>query len=133
MANRGGFFIHRILDENFFDMVVNNSLSVPMESDAGTTRLNDRYSVIHLPGSEFSMCGLGTYPYHTFPGIYTLNSNISLEQSGISSQEQPELIALRAGHPDWESWTRELNTGMRHFESDGSTRLFSFGSNDNGW
>ena len=85
MANRGGFFIHRILDENFFDMVVNNSLSVPMESDAGTTRLNDRYSVIHLPGSEFSMCGLGTYPYHTFPGIYTLNSNISLEQSGINA------------------------------------------------
>ena len=107
MANRGGFFIHRILDENFFDMVVNNSLSVPMESDAGTTRLNDRYSVIHLPGSEFSMCGLGTYPYHTFPGIYTLNSNISLEQSGINVvRNNPNLS---------ESWTRELNTGMRHF------------------
>lgn len=107
-------------------MVVNNSLSVPMESDAGTTRLNDRYSVIHLPGSEFSMCGLGTYPYHTFPGIYTLNSNISLEQSGINVvRNNPNLSLFGQG-----ILIGIVDTGIeyRHeafLNPDGSTRLFS--------
>ena len=107
-------------------MVVNNSLSVPMESDAGTTRLNDRYSVIHLPGSEFSMCGLGTYPYHTFPGIYTLNSNISLEQSGINVvRNNPNLSLFGQG-----ILIGLVDTGLeyRHeafLNPDGSTRLFS--------
>ena len=49
------------------------------------TRINDRYSIFHMPVSEFAMCYLGIQPYAIFPRLYTLNSIISLEKSGVTA------------------------------------------------
>ncbi len=41
-----------------------------------------------MPVSEFNMCILDTHPYHAFPSLYTLNSTMSLEKSGVFSVQR---------------------------------------------
>ncbi|HCL01054.1 MAG TPA: peptidase S8 [Lachnoclostridium phytofermentans] len=54
-----------------------------LKKDDNVTRINERNSINHVSVSDFRMCILDTYPYRMFPKIYTLNSTISLEKSGV--------------------------------------------------
>lgn len=88
--------------------------------------MNDRNSVLHLPGDRFHMCILGTYPYHIFPSIYTLNSLVSLERSGVTAvQNNPNLALFGQG-----VLIGFVDTGIDYqheafLNIDGTTRLFS--------
>lgn len=119
-------FIHKILDETYFDLLIENTLAKNFEEGYDITRINDRHSVIHMPENKFSMCILGRHPYHTFPSIYTLSSMISLEKSGVTSvRNNPNLALLGQG-----ILVGFVDTGIDYqheafLNMDGSTRLFS--------
>jgi len=88
--------------------------------------INDRYSIIHVPVSGFSMCLLGNQTYTSFPLLYTLNSTISLEKSGVSTvQRNPNFSLFGRG-----ILIGFVDTGIdyehRAFRnSDGTTRIYS--------
>ncbi|SEU25066.1 Subtilase family protein [Lacrimispora sphenoides] len=56
--------------------------------------INDRYSIYHIPVSQFNMCLLGDQQYSTFPLLFTLDSTISLEKSSITVIQNNPNFAL---------------------------------------
>lgn len=46
----------------------------------------------HVPAESMNPCNLGLYSYNSFPSLYTLNSLVSLDISGITAvQNNPDL------------------------------------------
>lgn len=76
--------MHKALDEGYIDLMIENNLAENLKHDYDITRINDRYSILHSPQETLDMCYLGAKPYHVFPTIYSLCSEISLESSGVS-------------------------------------------------
>lgn len=76
--------MHKALDENYIDLLIENNLADNIRHDYDITRINERYSILHSPKETLNMCYLGVNPYHVFPTIYTLCSEVSLESSGVS-------------------------------------------------
>lgn len=106
--------------------MVEHSLATVLESEEYITRINSRYSVIHNPIDRLQMCLLGTYPYHVFPTIYTLNSTVSLERSGVTEVQRNLNFAL-FGQGVLIGF---VDTGIEYQHEafrnlDGSTRIFS--------
>lgn len=54
-----------------------------LKNDDNITKINKQNSINHVSVSDFSMCILDIYPYRRFPKIYTLNSTLNLEKSGV--------------------------------------------------
>lgn len=115
------------MDEDYLDLLVDNTLANNFSGKHEVTRINDRNSVIHLPGERFDMCMLGNrFPYHIFPSIFTLNSLVSLEKSGVNAvQRNPNLALFGQG-----VLIGFVDTGIdyRHeafLNADGTTHLFS--------
>ena len=77
--------MHKVLDENYIDLLIENIVADNLKRDYDLTKINERYSILHSPKEMLDMCYLGYRPYHIFPTIYTLCSDIALESSGISS------------------------------------------------
>ncbi len=122
----GGDFIYKILDDNYLDLLVENVLDIPLKWGEGLTRINDRYSVLHMNSSDFNMCSLGILPYHIFPSIYTLNSTISLERSNINSVRNNTGLSLYGQGV----LIGFVDTGIKYdhevfLNLDGSTRILS--------
>ena len=63
----------KALDEEYFDLFIDNTLISNFSKEYDITKINDRNSILHLPVQLFNMCSLGNYPYHIFPTIYTLS------------------------------------------------------------
>lgn len=83
-----------IIDENYIDLIVNNEYADQLREIRDLTRINDRYSIFHMPVSEFDMCFLGIQPYTIFPLLYTLDSVISLEKSGVPFVQRNPYLSL---------------------------------------
>ncbi|PWJ52320.1 Subtilase family protein [Faecalicatena contorta] len=79
-----GTYMHKALDDNYIDLLIDNVLAENLRNGYEITKINERNSILHSPVDIFNMCSLGIYPYHIFPTIYTLCSTVSLESSGIS-------------------------------------------------
>jgi subtilisin family serine protease len=89
---RGGLILERILDNNYYDLFVNNVLIPLHQKDSDITYLNERLSLEHVPAESMNPCNLGLYSYNSFPSLYTLNSLVSLDISGITAvQNNPDL------------------------------------------
>jgi subtilisin family serine protease len=89
---RGGLILERILDNNYYDLFVNNALIPLHHNDNEITYLNERLSLEHVPAESMNACNLGLYSYNSFSSIYTLNSIVSLDKSGITAvQSDPDL------------------------------------------
>lgn len=81
----------KILDEGYYDLILNNAIAPIYADDYSITYVNERHSLIHLPVSD-DICSLGKMPYHIFPSLFTPTSPTSLGASGIISvQENPHL------------------------------------------
>ncbi len=121
-----GRLIIKILDENYFDLLINNEYASILEQTYDLTYINQRYSVLHAPISEFRMCLLGNQPYTIFPHIYTLNSTYSLEKSSVKSfQYNPNFSLFAQG-----VLIGFVDTGIDYqhpafLNNDGSTRIQS--------
>ena len=75
--------INKVIDENYFDLIIDNVLAEQLKNDDNVTKINKQNSINHVSVSDFSMCILDIYPYRRFPKIYTLNSTLNLEKSGV--------------------------------------------------
>ncbi|PXV89075.1 subtilase family protein [Lachnotalea glycerini] len=73
---------NEIVSEDYIDLIIDNE-SLPLFDDASFTYITFVNSVVHLPKSSINKCSLGKYPFSIFPTLYTLESTISLEKSGI--------------------------------------------------
>ena len=94
--------MEKVLDNNYYDLIINN-VSIPMYNDGDNiTMLNFRHSLLHVPVVSSDPCNLGMYPYHSFPSLYVPNSTISIEQSGIGTvQRNPFLKSVWAWNHYW--------------------------------
>lgn len=118
--------MNKIIDENYLDLIMDNSLLQNYDPDS-VTALSNRYSIIHVPSDDLDYCVLEQdFRYHNCPALYTLMSLISLEQSGITSvQNNPNLDLYGEG-----VLVGIIDTGVdyRHpafLANDGTSRIFS--------
>lgn len=89
--------MEKILDENYYDFIINNTLALQSEGESITV-LNERHSILHVPVNAFNMCDLGMYPYNRFPTLFTLASQLTLDSSNISQiQANPSLALFGMG------------------------------------
>jgi subtilisin family serine protease len=115
----------KILDNNYFDLIMTNPV-VLFPSDDYITYLNNRHSLLHIPTEDIDICDLSDFPAHTFPSLYTLNSTVSLERSGIGEiQRIPSLALFGQGVV-----VVVIDTGVDYQHpafrnSDGSTRILT--------
>lgn len=84
----------KILDNSYYDLIINTALAPTYESGDNITYLNRQNSLLHIPAGEGDPCDLGMHSYSSFPTIYTLASTISLEKSGISTVQANPYLAL---------------------------------------
>jgi subtilisin family serine protease len=86
--------LEKILDNDYFDLIINN-VSIPMyASGDNITTLNFRHSLLNIPKTNSDPCNLGTYPYHNFPTLYVPTSTISIEKSGIGTVQRNPYLGL---------------------------------------
>jgi subtilisin family serine protease len=86
--------LEKIIDNNYYDLIINN-VSIPTyDSGDNITLLNFRHSLLNVPVAEFDPCILGSFPYHNFPTLYTLTSTISIEKSGIGTVQRNPFLGL---------------------------------------
>ena len=84
--------MERILDNNYYDLFINNALIPLHEINYDLTYLNEDFSLEHVPVESMNLCDLGLYPYNSFSSIFTLNSIASIDRSGITAvQSNPDL------------------------------------------
>ncbi len=74
--------MHEITSEEYIDIIVENT-NLPLYPNSHSTSIDNLNSLLHIPASEIDKCSLGKYPFYVFPTLYTLESTISLEKSGI--------------------------------------------------
>jgi subtilisin family serine protease len=118
--------MEKILDENYYDLIIDNIMVPYYDIGNNITYLNERHSLLHVLAGQIDVCDLGANPYHRFPSIYTLTSEISLEKSGITEvQRNPALSLYGTG-----AIIGIIDTGIDYRHSafkhnDGTTRILS--------
>lgn len=80
--------MEKILDNNYYDLVINNLLIPTFRTGDDITMLNDYFSLLHVPKNNMQPCDLGYYPYNIFPSLYTPASTINSEKKQIESTQQ---------------------------------------------
>lgn len=69
--------MEKILDENYYDLIIENIASPVYNNDNNITSLNETHSILHISTSEINTCDQRQSPYSSFPELYTLVSAIS--------------------------------------------------------
>jgi subtilisin family serine protease len=69
--------MEKILDNNYYDLIISNLLIPSFGVGDDVTLLNDRFSLLHVFKHNMQPCNLGETPYHVFPSLYTLTSAIT--------------------------------------------------------
>jgi len=89
----------KILDNNYYDMIINNYMVPTFGSGDDITLLNGYFSLLHVLKKNKAPCDLGTNPYHFFPSVYTLTAIIGKHNSSTfqSVQQTPEFFLSGQG------------------------------------
>ncbi len=86
--------MEKVLDNDYYDLMINN-VSIPMyDTGDNITMLNFRHSLVHILKTNSDPCNLGVYPYHSFPTLYAPTSTISIEKSGIGTVQRNPFLGL---------------------------------------
>ena len=84
----------KILDNDYYDLII-SSISVPaLDTGDNITYLTERSSLVHILRNEMDPCILGSQPYNAFPALFTLESVISIEKSGIGTVQRNPFLSL---------------------------------------
>lgn len=86
--------MEKILDNRYYDLIISNALVPSYNTGDNITALNDMNSLLHIPKDQMEPCDLGINPYHYFPTLYTLESSVSIEKSGIGSVQRTPGLGL---------------------------------------
>lgn len=116
----------KILDNDYYDLIINTISAPSYDTGDNITLLTERSSLLHVPTAEAEPCDLGIRPYHTFPSLYTPESTISIEKSGIGTVQRNPFLNLNGqgvlmGFVD--TGIDYLHNAFRN--ADGTTRIVS--------
>ncbi len=90
--------MNKILDNEFYDLIISNSLVPGFDTGNNLTVLNDKYSLVHIWKNNMDACDLGRFPYDNFPSLFTLTSKVSIDKSGITNvRRHPDLSLMGLG------------------------------------
>ena len=119
--------MNKILDENYLDLIIDNTLLGEQVQESDITRLNTMYSILHVLREDPTPCELGQlYEYYSFPSLYTPMAQAGIDDAGVSSvQNNPYLALYGQG-----ILVGVIDTGIdyRHpafLDKDGNTRIVS--------
>ena len=119
--------MNKILDENYLDLIIDNTLLGEQVQESDITRLNNMYSILHVLREDPTPCELGQlYEYYSFPSLYTPMAQAGIDDAGVSSvQNNPYLALYGQG-----ILVGVIDTGIdyRHpafLDKDGNTRIVS--------
>ena len=118
--------MQKILDENYYDFIIDNTIAPKYSTEDNITLLNDDHSLLHISRSVMDVCDIGDTPYYAFPSIYTLASFVSDENPTIKML-QPALNYNLLGQC---MLVGIVDTGIDYQHpafrnADGSTRILS--------
>lgn len=122
----GMLIMQKILDENYYDFIIDNYLAPTYNTGDNITLLNDTHSLLHISKSDMGVCDLGLTPYYAFPSVYTLTSSPSEEDSS-NQIVKPDFNYNLLGQC---MLVGIIDTGIDYQHpafrnEDGSTRIFS--------
>lgn len=86
--------MNKILDNNYYDLIINNITVPAYDTGDNITMLTERNSLLHIPRTSNNPCDLGIHPYSNFPTLFTLESTIAIEKSGIGTVQRNPFLAL---------------------------------------
>ncbi|WP_333645717.1 S8 family peptidase [Lacrimispora sp.] len=86
--------MEKILDNKYYDLIISNSVVPQHNTEDNVTLLNEMHSLLHIRKEEVEACDLGENAYHYFPALYTLESSISVEKSGVPFVQGDPGLAL---------------------------------------
>ncbi|WP_077611029.1 S8 family peptidase [Clostridium sp. Marseille-P2415] len=90
--------MEKILDNQYYDLIISNAMIPELDTGDNITMLNDHHSLLHIHKNNMESCDLGQHPYENFPSLFTLNSKVSVEKSGIGNiQRLPQLNLFGLG------------------------------------
>lgn len=116
----------KILDNGFYDLIINNILVPSYDTGNNITYLSRRQSLLHVPVTTVNPCDLGRFIYSSFPSLYTPTSTVALEKSGVTAVQQNPFLALSGQGV----LVAVMDTGIDYQHpafrySDGSTRILT--------
>lgn len=80
--------MEKILDNRYYDLIISNAMVPTYNTGDNITMLNEMNSLLHITKDQMDACDLGTNPYHSFPALYTLESSVSIEKSGVGAVQR---------------------------------------------
>jgi subtilisin family serine protease len=90
--------MEKILDNRYYDLIISNAMVPSYNTGDNITTLNEINSLLHITKNQMDACDLGVNPYHSFPSLYTLESSVSIEKSGIGAvRKNPDLGLVGRG------------------------------------
>lgn len=118
--------MQKILDENYYDFIIDNFLAPAYNTGENITLLNDTHSLLHISKSVMGVCDLGLTPYYAFPSVYSITSYASEEESS-NQIVKPDFNYNLLGQC---TLVGIIDTGIDYQHpafrnEDGSTRIFS--------
>jgi hypothetical protein len=75
---------NEIINEDYIDLLVENTAVDYFNKNNSVTPINDTHSIVHARADINNKCLMGEYPYHVFSSIFTLESDVAFEASGIN-------------------------------------------------
>lgn len=86
--------MEKILDNRYYDLIISNTLVPSYNTGDNITMLNEFNSLLHIPKDRMEACDLGINAYHSFPTLYTLESSVSIERSGIGAVQRTPALGM---------------------------------------
>lgn len=86
--------MEKILDNRYYDLIISNALVPSYNTGDNITMLNEFNSLLHIPKDRMEACDLGINAYHSFPTLYTLESSVSIERSGIGAVQRTPALGM---------------------------------------
>lgn len=81
-------------NEEYIDLVIPLGLVSLYEGKGTITRVNSKYAIVHILANTIDYCNLNEIRYSALPVCYTLESDIIIDEVGISKVRENELLNL---------------------------------------
>ncbi len=85
--------MEKILDDNYYDLIVDNLMNPNGSEDADITMLNETHHISHVRTSEISICDERQAPYYSLPELFTpvsiINSGGAFNESLWFNSQSP--------------------------------------------
>jgi subtilisin family serine protease len=75
--------VNKVISEDYLDLIFENSVLDFEKEEGNITTINNMHSMMHVPSQRIEKCSLKDYRYQVFQSLFSLESKISLEESGV--------------------------------------------------